>query len=165
MKRISLFLAEEDVPDWACSLTRPIQPQHNNEGEEKIGFTNATLEWHRMEDKKTSTTAATPAQVIEDEDRHPRLDTGEPIPSSPTDPIASTVISTTVEPTSTSNGEPGNTGVPPVKAFKLQNVDVSLPHGELTLVTGITGAGKTAFLVALLGGKCQRYFILFFQLF
>lgn len=37
-------------------------------------------------------------------------------------------------------------------SFKLHDLTISIPHGCLTLVTGPTGAGKTAFLVGLLGG-------------
>lgn len=37
--------------------------------------------------------------------------------------------------------------------FQLSNLDVRIPRGTLTLVTGATGAGKSAFLVGLLGGE------------
>lgn len=159
MQRINTFLAEADVPDWACSLTRPINTQNGHETSENIGFENATLEWHRMEQGKTTTTVtASSAQIIEDEDRHPRLDTGEPIPSS-SDQGAPIMIGISTDLPPTSNGNIRNVGTTPIKAFKLQNLNVSLPPGELTLVTGITGAGKTAFLVALLGGKHQAIFL------
>lgn len=41
----------------------------------------------------------------------------------------------------------------PVRSFRLEGITVLLPSGKLTLVTGNTGAGKTAFLLGLLGGK------------
>jgi ABC-type uncharacterized transport system ATPase subunit len=42
-------------------------------------------------------------------------------------------------------------------SFKLQDLTINIPHGSLTLVTGPTGAGKTAFLVGLLGGRFGQY--------
>jgi len=90
MQRIEAFLREEEVPDWASSLKR----EEHREQESKLGYENASLEWHRpVEADQTSTTS-----------------------------------------------------------FKLQDLTVHIPRGSLTLVTGPTGAGKTAFLVGLLGG-------------
>ena len=90
MQRIEAFLREEEVPDWASSLKREVQ----QEPESKLGYENASLEWHRpVEEDQTLSTS-----------------------------------------------------------FKLQDLAVNIPHGSLTLVTGPTGAGKTAFLVGLLGG-------------
>ena len=37
--------------------------------------------------------------------------------------------------------------------FHLGPLDVIFPTGKLTIVSGATGSGKSAFLVALLGGK------------
>jgi ABC-type uncharacterized transport system ATPase subunit len=90
MQRIEAFLREEEVPDWASSLKREV----HQEQEIKLGYENASLEWHRPEEEdQTSSTT-----------------------------------------------------------FKLQDLAINIPHGSLTLVTGPTGAGKTAFLVGLLGG-------------
>jgi ABC-type multidrug transport system fused ATPase/permease subunit len=161
MQRINVFLAEENVPDWACSLTRPINVQNGHETPEQIGFENATLEWHSMErTKPTADVTTSAAQLIAEEDRHPRLDIGEPIPP-PGEQITSNLADVISEFSPVSNGAIGGTRIAPVKAFKLQNLNVSLPLGELTLVTGITGAGKTAFLVALLGGKRLELFAQF----
>ena len=93
MQRIEAFLCEEEVPDWASSLKR----EGLKEQESKLGYENASLEWHRPteEDQASST------------------------------------------------------------SFKLQDLTISIPHGCLTLVTGPTGAGKTAFLVGLLGGMVR----------
>lgn len=38
--------------------------------------------------------------------------------------------------------------------FVLGPLDIEFPSGQLTLVTGNTGSGKTALLASLLGGKC-----------
>ena len=90
MQRIETFLSEEEVPDWASSLKR----EGHKEQESKLGYENASLEWHHpVEGDQTSSTS-----------------------------------------------------------FKLQDLTISIPRGCLTLVTGPTGAGKTAFLVGLLGG-------------
>jgi ABC-type uncharacterized transport system ATPase subunit len=90
MQRIEAFLREEEVPDWASSLKREEQQVQGS----KLGYENASLEWHhRAEKVQTSTTS-----------------------------------------------------------FKLQDLTINIPRGALTLVTGPTGAGKTAFLVGLLGG-------------
>lgn len=45
---------------------------------------------------------------------------------------------------------------PSTMSFRLQDLTVNIPLGSLTLVTGPTGAGKTAFLVGLLGGTFGR---------
>jgi len=94
MQRLEAFLREEEVPEWASSLKR----EGHQEQESKIGYENASLDWHRpVEEDETSTTS-----------------------------------------------------------FKLQDLTVHIPRGSLTLVTGPTGAGKTAFLVGLLGGVFVR---------
>lgn len=90
MQRIEAFLREEEVPDWASSLKRG----EHQERESKLGYKDASLEWHR------------PAE----EDR------------------------------------------PSTTTFKLQDLTIDIPRGSLTLVTGPTGAGKTAFLIGFLGG-------------
>ena len=40
--------------------------------------------------------------------------------------------------------------------FVLGPLDVRFPKGSLSLISGPTGAGKSALLNALLGGKCTR---------
>jgi ABC-type transport system involved in cytochrome bd biosynthesis, ATPase and permease components len=39
--------------------------------------------------------------------------------------------------------------------FKLGPLDVTFPPGKLTLISGATGSGKSALLIALLGGKSR----------
>jgi ABC-type multidrug transport system fused ATPase/permease subunit len=153
MQRINTFLEEENVPDWACSLTRPINIHSNHETSERIGFENATLEWYFVGSSKVTTDApGAAAQVIEDEDCHHRLDIGELIPPLD-DQMAPTLVDGNSEYSPTLDGPFENARAALIESFKLQNINVFMPPGELTLVTGITGAGKTAFLVALLGGK------------
>lgn len=42
--------------------------------------------------------------------------------------------------------------------FKLGPLDLSFPAGELSLVSGATGSGKTALLLSLLGGGSDKTF-------
>jgi hypothetical protein len=167
MQRINSFLGEEEVPDWASSLKRAAVPpdpanQTGSRQAEKIGYENATLEWHRpsMQAKgATGTGVNVPVEGaerverrIEDEEGHPRLDTGQPI--SILDPLPEVELiqeEAGLLSRSEATANPVKRGR--VQLFKLQNINVTLPPGKLTLVTGITGAGKTAFLVGLLGGE------------
>ena len=38
-------------------------------------------------------------------------------------------------------------------AFQLSDITINFPIGKLTLVTGVTGSGKSSLLAALLGGR------------
>ena len=82
IKRIQAFLNEDEVPEWASSLTKEKPGEKRGE----IGFENAVLQW------------------------------------TPGDP------------------------------FELGPLNVKFPLGKVSLVTGSTGSGKSAFLCALLGG-------------
>lgn len=95
MQRVEAYLAEEEVPDWACSL-KITKSQASAMPHDRIGFENATFTWHNVA-----------------EDIH----------------------------------EIGGSA-----QFKLENLDINFPLGQLTLVAGRTGSGKTALLNALLGG-------------
>jgi hypothetical protein len=174
MQRINDFLKEDEVPDWASSLKQPPPPTTSDQSV-KIGYENATLEFHKGSKKKDSadtksTQRADPsnslpsegagvAQEIPDEDRHQRLDEADIlVPQEP-----SMIQEGLVEPESLLASSSGDARKPNqrVQAFKLENVTVSLPVGKLTLVTGNTGAGKTAFLMGLLGGEFILLIILF----
>lgn len=95
MQRIEAFLREEDVPDWASTLSTH-QPAQTSVD---IGFVEATFEWH------------TP---------------------------------------------PKHTSAP--SRFQLGPLDIVFPKGQLTLVSGATGSGKSALLAALLGGPLPHQF-------
>ncbi|CCA72145.1 related to multidrug resistance protein [Serendipita indica DSM 11827] len=144
MQRIDSFLSESEVPDWASSFKRSTTPFFTEHSSERIGYEQATLEWHRADDNLTSGVGS-PIEVTPDEDRHLHLDEGQPItapeidhPVPTSEPIRGSSSSVVTTPTS-------------VQRFALRDLNIQLPVGKLTLVTGITGSGKTAFLTGLLG--------------
>ncbi|KAJ7040325.1 pleiotropic drug resistance ABC transporter [Mycena alexandri] len=88
MQRIEAFLAEDEVPEWASTLTSSPPEAFKSD----IGFSAATFEW-QVPSQSPSITAR----------------------------------------------------------FQLGPLDFKFPEGKLTLVSGATGSGKTALLLALLG--------------
>jgi ABC-type siderophore export system fused ATPase/permease subunit len=93
MQRIEGLLAEQEVPEWASSLSTVDTGSEADCSD--IGFKNATFEWHGV--RKGSMTEA---------------------------------------------------------RFQLGPLDIRFPKGQLSLISGATGAGKSAMLTALLGGQC-----------
>jgi ABC-type multidrug transport system fused ATPase/permease subunit len=161
MQRINAFLAEEEVPDWASSLKRSTMTA-TSDPDGRIGFENATLEWHHLDGKvressgnintygESSGIGALIEEMVPDEDTHPRLDLGQPLPGEAEAGILEPVLVAQMEAARNPNERTKQQQQQP---FKLNNVTVFLPPGKLTLVTGNTGSGKTAFLVGLLGGE------------
>ncbi|KAG2044379.1 P-loop containing nucleoside triphosphate hydrolase protein [Suillus americanus] len=90
MQRIEGLLAEQEVPEWASSLSTVDTGSEADFSD--IGFNNATFEWHGVH--KGSMTEA---------------------------------------------------------RFQLGPLDIKFPKGQLSLISGATGAGKSAMLTALLG--------------
>jgi len=99
MQRIEDFLREEEVDDWACSLSGPIKNHNVKERPITAGFSNAVFRWPGM----PSTTDTAPS------------------------------------------------------LFQLGPLNVTFLPGGLSIVTGPTGSGKSAFLAALLGGLFFRH--------
>lgn len=95
MQRIEAFLKEDEVPDWASTLSpRVVNGNgHGHDCKPEIGFSEAVFEW-----KEASSPDAAPSR------------------------------------------------------FQLGPLDIKFPAGKLTIVSGATGSGKSALLVALLGG-------------
>jgi len=89
MQRIEQFLGEDEVPDWACTLTSPLPKPA-----ETTGFSMAVFEFQA----------------------------------------------------------PPKTSIPGTPRFRLGALEISFPRGKLSLVSGATGSGKSALLLALLGG-------------
>ena len=94
MQRIQNFLKEDEVPDWASTLSIPM-PNSSHVMDDKVGFSKASFEWQ---------------------------------------------------------GPSSNTVTPTPSRFQLGPLDVVFPTGKLSIVSGVTGSGKTALLTALLGG-------------
>jgi len=95
MQRIEAFLNEEEVPEWASTLSESaVEPANNEDEDREIGFIDASFEW-----KEASSDDIAPAR------------------------------------------------------FHLGPLDVVFPSGNLTIVSGATGSGKSGLLVALLGGQ------------
>jgi ABC-type siderophore export system fused ATPase/permease subunit len=91
MQRIEAFLQEEEVDDWACSLSAPVERLPLDD-DTPVGFSNAVFRWPGM-------------------------------PSDDASP-----------------------------KFELGPLDVKFVPGALTIISGATASGKSAFLAALLGG-------------
>lgn len=98
LQRIEAFLREEEVPDWASTLSAPRKPEDADS--DKIAFVHASFEWNVRSDGEN--TAA---------------------------------------------------------RFVLGPLDIDFPTGQLTLITGSTGSGKSALLGALLGGNYHPFLI------
>ena len=94
MQRIQDFLKEDEVPDWASTLSTPI-PNSSHVTDDRIGFSEASFEW---QDPSSSTDTPSPAR------------------------------------------------------FQLGPIDVVFPTDKLSIISGVTGSGKSALLAALLGG-------------
>ncbi|ORY29629.1 putative ATP-binding cassette transporter protein YOR1 [Naematelia encephala] len=128
--RIDDFLNEDEVPAWVSSLKS--SPQTESTEPTKIGFENATLRWNAGEQ------SSDPAKA----DSKATSKSADAKPQSPSGSSESTAINGDAA-SSSSAAEP--------VIFSLSEVSVSFPVGQLTVITGPTGSGKTAMLIALLG--------------
>jgi len=100
MQRIETFLQEDEVDDWACSLSASVDPRPLGD-DTPVGFSNAVFRWPGM----------------------PSGDSTSP-------------------------------------AFELGPLDVTFVPGALTVISGATASGKSAFLSALLGGLFPLAYIM-----
>ncbi|WVQ63190.1 uncharacterized protein L199_001341 [Kwoniella botswanensis] len=122
VKRIEDFLAEDEVPDWVCSLKRSSDPK--DVAPTKIGFENASFRWNTG--KQSDPSPSKPTTTVE--------------PPSPQRSTSTTAVDSTESPQE--DGE---------SYFTLSDLNVDFPIGKLSVITGPTGSGKTAILIALLG--------------
>ena len=123
LKRIGVYLDEEEVTDQVSSLKKDYSEPYAFGDDEGLGLERATLKWNEV------------VEVVEKGDQNK------------SSPNSSKTISWATHETSTvvdteSIGEHGDRG------FELRNVTIRFPEGKLTVVTGPTASGKTALLVS-----------------
>ncbi|KAL7422691.1 hypothetical protein Q5752_001982 [Cryptotrichosporon argae] len=138
VKRIEDFFNEDEVPDWVSSLKRPAdEPALKTT---RIGFENATLRWNagKQEDKSAAGVPTKKSGLLS----KIKLSLRKKPVELPTDGSSE---GTTAHDASASDDE----SEPEI--FSLSRLNVDFPVGKLSVVTGPTGAGKTACLIALLG--------------
>ncbi|WWC92185.1 uncharacterized protein L201_007139 [Kwoniella dendrophila CBS 6074] len=125
VKRIEDFLAEDEVPDWVSSLKRTSDPK--DKAPAKIGFENASFRWNTG---KQSSSATPPSNAT--------------APTSAESSSPQTSTSTTAIDSAESEEQEE-------AYFSLSDLNIDFPIGKLSVITGPTGSGKTAVLIALLG--------------
>jgi ABC-type transport system involved in cytochrome bd biosynthesis fused ATPase/permease subunit len=110
------------VPDWVSSLKRDPSP---NLLPTKIGFDHATLRWNTGKQSSDETKAPPPT------------------------------IQVTAPPSSSSASNDSSQDATAVdslhQVFQLSDLNIHFPIGKLSVISGPTGSGKTALLIALLG--------------
>ncbi|GMK54458.1 hypothetical protein CspeluHIS016_0110440 [Cutaneotrichosporon spelunceum] len=135
VKRTQDFFEEGEVPDWVSSLK-----SHDNgpidDSKNKIGFKNATFKWitgAKIEPAAENGAAAPPLIEITDADAD-------------ADTSGGANASTDANVGNAHDVESIESAV-----FELSEITIDFPAGKLSVVSGPTGAGKTAILVGLLG--------------
>ena len=124
LKRIAVYLDEEEVTDQVSSLKKDNSEPHLSGDDEGLGLECATFKWN---------------EVVEAVKKGKKLGQNKSSSSSTISLVtdeASTVVD--VE----SIGDRGD------RVFELRNMTIRFPEGELTVVTGPTASGKTALLVS-----------------
>ena len=126
LKRISVYLDEEEVTDQVSSLKKDYSKPYLFGDDEGLGLEDATLKWN---------------EVVE------LVEVGNQIKSSSSSTISLVDDDATTVVDAESIGESGN-GDRGDRVFELRNVSIRFPEGKLTVVTGPTASGKTALLVS-----------------
>jgi ABC-type multidrug transport system fused ATPase/permease subunit len=136
LKRIAVFLDEEEVSDQVSSLKKDYSQPHLPGHSEGLGLDNATFKWNEVsESRETDQT-----KIIDS------------LPSSPPD------SSHTTHTEANDTGSERSSSDAADRIFELKDVSVKFPEGELTIVTGPTASGKTALLVRILFVYSMRRF-------
>ena len=124
LKRIAVYLDEEEVTDQVSSLKKDYSEPYLSGNDEGLGLECATLKWN---------------EVVEVVNKGKELGQNE---SSSSLSIASVTDGASTVIDSESIGDRGD------HIFELRNVTIRFPEGMLTVVTGPTASGKTALLVS-----------------
>ncbi|KZV99859.1 hypothetical protein EXIGLDRAFT_668146 [Exidia glandulosa HHB12029] len=129
--RIEEFLGEEEVPEWVSSLKRD-DTVNATQFDPRLGAANASFEWYRTSQKKAALKTK---------------DTSSDPPWWKKSPLQYF-----------RNAKTTHTPEVPVEddaTFQLHDINIVFPRGELSVITGATGSGKSSLLSALLGEmKC-----------
>lgn len=128
LKRIAVFLEEEEVSEQVSSLKKDYSEPHLPGYSEGLGLDNATLKWNEVSESPMKDQAKT-------------IDS---LPSSPSDSSHTTPIG------EIDTGSEHSAADTADRNFELKDVSVKFPEGELTIITGPTASGKTALLVRIL---------------
>jgi hypothetical protein len=125
LKRIAVFLDEEEVTDQVSSLKKDYSEPYLSGDDEGLGLECATFKWNEVVDVvKKGKQSLCQNKII----------------SSSTISLETDEASTVVD--AESIGDRGD------RVFELRNMTIRFPEGELTVVTGPTASGKTALLVS-----------------
>jgi hypothetical protein len=124
LKRISVYLDEDEVTDQVSSLKKDYSEPYLSGGDEGLGLECATFKWN---------------EVVEAMKKGKQLDHNK-LSSSSTSSLETDEASTVVD--AESINDPGD------RVFELRNITIRFPERELTVVTGPTASGKTALLVS-----------------
>ncbi|KAH7102640.1 hypothetical protein BKA62DRAFT_699295 [Auriculariales sp. MPI-PUGE-AT-0066] len=127
-QRIDEFLEEEEVRSWASALKqdRPIRGQ---EFDTRLGAANATFQWYKYTPKP-------------DEDEEQDAKPAARWYQRPFGMFRKGTASTQAEEPAVAQED---------QTFQLRGINVVFPRGQLSVVTGPTGSGKSSLLSALLG--------------
>ncbi|KAF9526193.1 multidrug resistance-associated ABC transporter [Crepidotus variabilis] len=129
LKRISVFLDEEEVTEQVSSIKRASTPYTQEQLQEGLGLEHASLKWNEVPESSEDTNTQ-----------------GSPTLSDTSSPSADESNTAVTDSSSIqTSSEAGN------RVFELRDVNVKFPEGQLTVVTGPTASGKTALLMAVLG--------------
>lgn len=134
LNRLSTYLNEDEVDEQVSSLKKT-NPFALDEIAGGLGLDHATFKWNEVEVKKDQ---------VKD---YPAKS------SSANESSIENGSDTTVESTSVTEVAEGE------RRFELTDVSVMFPEGELTVITGPTGSGKTALLVRIWGTRLYTGYI------
>jgi len=123
--RIQAFLQEEEVDDHVSSMKRPQNSEPPRVG---LGISHGTFQWNAVTQSNKTTSSSAPAS------------TTQVIPL--TNETSTSSDSQSVSSSSADRSK---------RTFQLEDINVSFPESQLSIITGPTGSGKTALLMALLG--------------